>query len=761
MHVNKKLKTARGRANRSASGSPVMAEDLQEPGFGVGALLSRMSREAQSAADADNSEAEEEPTGESSESGKMEVDAGADGVAASNGKKRKRIEGKKTKLPTISYGGGQLQSALKINDLQALALHCFGEGTAPRWVNMTYSGHVRKVVVLMVPGLEMGMFKGDVKFTEEQEKEEKEAEEGKQKITAEELAELSDLERWKRGLPLRQTEFCPVQLTRDALPEPLKPMAEMFTHIWPVKAPGDTRYNKLHSPLLAMLNVPLPKEGESGKNGKTNGKKGKGKKGQQQQEKQDEGDQMKRTPITTFLASIPDMLANDYVLHPALFENAEDAAKYQQSRLTSKQSSEHGWVDTRVESFAQGEVPESEIQEGSMTAGRDVYSLDCEMCITEGGQSELTRVSLVGWDGSVVLDELVKPERKVIDYLTRFSGITKEMLDPVTTTLHDVQQKLLDILHPRTILLGHSLDSDFRALKLTHPFIVDTALVYPHPRGPPLKSSLRWLCQKYLNRQIQKGMSGHDSTEDARAVLELVKKKCEMGENFGTGLENQESIFARLRKLKKPAHGGASQKKKDGKEDAEQQGRTGALVDWGTAAYGANATVKVGCHNDEEVVFNVSRVVNGDPDDEAIPDGGVDFTWSRLRELDIARGFCNRVPVPSKIDGEFHRNDFEPNPACDSVLPPASLAAAVATTINHVQRIYESLPPATVFIVYSGTGDPREAVKLQEQHRKYLTDFRSGVPWDQLPVKWTDTEEQALKAAVAKARMGVGFLGVR
>ncbi len=103
-------------------------------------------------------------------------------------------------------------------------------------------------------------------------------------------------------------------------------------------------------------------------------------------------------------------------------------------------------------------------------------------------------------------------------------------MDPVTTTLADIQKELLELLTPRTVLVGHSLNSDLTALKLTHPFIIDTAIIYPHPRGPPLKSALKWLCQKYLGKEIQKGQTGHDSIEDARAVLELVKQKCEKGE---------------------------------------------------------------------------------------------------------------------------------------------------------------------------------------------------------------------------------------
>lgn len=55
---------------------------------------------------------------------------------------------------------------------------------------------------------------------------------------------------------------------------------------------------------------------------------------------------------------------------------------------------------------------------GSLTAGREVLAMDCEMCKTGEQEFSLTRISIVRWDGSVVMDELVKPEKPIIDYLT-------------------------------------------------------------------------------------------------------------------------------------------------------------------------------------------------------------------------------------------------------------------------------------------------------------------------------------------------------
>ncbi|GFR25370.1 RNA exonuclease 5 [Trichonephila clavata] len=154
-----------------------------------------------------------------------------------------------------------------------------------------------------------------------------------------------------------------------------------------------------------------------------------------------------------------------------------------------------------------------------------VFALDCEMCTTTEN-SELTRISVVNENCDVIYHTLVKPDNKIIDYLTRFSGVTEKMLRDVTVKLRDVQQQLQKILPPDAILIGHSLNCDLHALKMMHPYVIDTSIIFNEcgmSRGN--KRALKTLAFDYLDKTIQNKNEGHEPTEDAVTAMQLVKLK--------------------------------------------------------------------------------------------------------------------------------------------------------------------------------------------------------------------------------------------
>nr|POF26204.1 putative exonuclease [Quercus suber] len=664
------------------------------------------------------------------------------------GRKKRKKHPKGGNYPSIAHSShARLQSCVKLSDLQNLVLYLLADGNAPQWCAVRHHSNVRKVVVLLVPGLESGMFDGTILSHSVEE----EIKDGSATAHSTEPASNEENEKFQ-AVPQSSTssnyrspdDYYPTRLSHAHLPESLKPLADIFEHIWPVKTPGEDRNSRMYSPLAALLTSPIVKTKDE--------KKVKG----PQFPLEGKAWQNKRTPVSQLIATTDELAEEGYVLHPAHYSGTVTAQRAAERRVEEKTSLADGWVDiVDIQDLRAGEVPDKDIESGAVTAGRQVLAMDCEMCITSPtGVSpqifSLTRISIINWDGEVVLDELVKPADPITDYLTPYSGITPELLQDVTITLLDIQAKLRSILTAQTILVGHSLSSDFNALKITHPFVIDTALLYPHPRGPPLKSSLKWLSQKYLSREIQKGhgSTGHNSIEDARACLDLVKQKCEKGKAWGTPEANGESIFKRLDRSIR-----AKRDKVNPVGDDEH--RIGAVVDWGepNRGYGSSAKVVIGCESDTDVVASVKRAVLGEAEESptTVPRGGCDFTWARLRELEAYRRFWNR----SKTTDNAAIRD-----SAFSSTTKATLASVVGQTVQHIQEIWDALPSCTALIVYSGSGDPRELSEMQDMQRQYKEEFKVK-KWDELSVKWTDVEEQKLRKACEKARMGCGFIAVK
>ncbi|KAH0612826.1 uncharacterized protein H6S33_009206 [Morchella sextelata] len=198
--------------------------------------------------------------------------------------------------------------------------------------------------------------------------------------------------------------------------------------------------------------------------------------------------------------------------------------------------------------------------------------LDCEMCYTTHGM-ELIRLTATAFpSGATVIDALVRPAGGILDLNSRYSGVFPSQLMaatphvrlpyPPTPTSHTAyinptataaaaaaagveapplqilpspqaaRELLLSYVDAETPLLGHALENDLGVLRLCHGAVVDTAVLFPHARGLPMRNKLKYLVERYLERRIQveeDEARGHDSAVDARCAGELVRWRVREG----------------------------------------------------------------------------------------------------------------------------------------------------------------------------------------------------------------------------------------
>ncbi|KAM9068712.1 apoptosis-enhancing nuclease isoform X1 [Sarcophilus harrisii] len=157
-------------------------------------------------------------------------------------------------------------------------------------------------------------------------------------------------------------------------------------------------------------------------------------------------------------------------------------------------------------------------------------AIDCEMVGTgPGGRvSELARCSVVSYHGDVLYDKYIRPETPIVDYRTRWSGITRQHMKNAIP-FRVAQKEILKLLKGK-LVVGHALHNDFQALKYFHPRrqTRDTLSVPSliNQTGFPVRaqsSSLKNLALQLLNKRIQVGRHGHSSVEDATTAMELYR----------------------------------------------------------------------------------------------------------------------------------------------------------------------------------------------------------------------------------------------
>lgn len=140
-------------------------------------------------------------------------------------------------------------------------------------------------------------------------------------------------------------------------------------------------------------------------------------------------------------------------------------------------------------------------------------------------RSALAQVCLVNVHEEIIYLKYVQTIEGVTDYRTHVSGITPKNLKK-GSDFSTVQKEVAEILEGR-ILVGHGLNSDFKALMLNHPkrMIRDTAKYPPLMRetrtGKLKPRKLKTLAKYITGQSIQTGE--HNPAEDAIAALRIYK----------------------------------------------------------------------------------------------------------------------------------------------------------------------------------------------------------------------------------------------
>ena len=163
-----------------------------------------------------------------------------------------------------------------------------------------------------------------------------------------------------------------------------------------------------------------------------------------------------------------------------------------------------------------------------------VIAIDCEMCETSDpvtgikDPASLVRISVINGIVPIetLLDSFVAPGLPVSDWRTHIHGIAEKDLAGVTFTLRHAQAFILNICSDRTIVVGHAVHHDLKALRVQHTNVIDTAYFYSVENEPGHHASVRDIAEQVLGIKLPQL---HDSAQDARAALQAAAYICKNG----------------------------------------------------------------------------------------------------------------------------------------------------------------------------------------------------------------------------------------
>ncbi|KAF9787301.1 ribonuclease H-like domain-containing protein [Thelephora terrestris] len=142
-----------------------------------------------------------------------------------------------------------------------------------------------------------------------------------------------------------------------------------------------------------------------------------------------------------------------------------------------------------------------------------------------GSTSMLARVVIVGYRGTTLMNEFVKPTLPISDYRTNVTGIVPGILESDDAVPFDEIQARVAMHIADKIIIGHSLWNDLSVIGLPHRAVDTRDVALYRPFRETLRMNqlvgLPTLMWHFMNREIQKERV--DPLENARALMDLYR----------------------------------------------------------------------------------------------------------------------------------------------------------------------------------------------------------------------------------------------
>ncbi|PYH29857.1 ribonuclease H-like protein, partial [Aspergillus neoniger CBS 115656] len=168
---------------------------------------------------------------------------------------------------------------------------------------------------------------------------------------------------------------------------------------------------------------------------------------------------------------------------------------------------------------------------------RHAIALDCEMIGVKDNRQTLAFMSAIDFlTGDVLISRYVAPSEEVIDWRSKITGITQDVMTSATISgaafrdWREARENLWQFADTSTVFVGQSLNYDLEVLGICHNKIVDSAILTAEavfPATSPTESlprawSLKAVAKTLLDLEIQSGDRAHSALEDAYAVRDVI-----------------------------------------------------------------------------------------------------------------------------------------------------------------------------------------------------------------------------------------------